>query len=280
MRIRTIAILFTGLLCLGLTACQEILFAKKAKGRNPLELVGEYYFSMQEGTKDEANGLLEFKHLGNSQYELWLENKVIFTGEIVAHGDDYLINWPDSNRAGYWHISSFRLQEDSAYNLLSAFLDPGQQQNAIEVEKYFKRYELVEQEEGDVDSTYFVKNRRREVYKAFEALNDQAIAEGEGIYLQKLHSPDPLEEAGPAERLNPILQIGPNPFIDHINLTLAEARSSRITLLSIDGKTLQQTQFEGNTFDWRLNDLASGIYILRWEDLNSEKSESFRIVKQ
>ena len=70
MRIRTIAILLTGLFCLGLTACQEILFAKKAKGRNPLELVGDYYFSMQEGTKDEASGLLEFKHIGNSQYEI------------------------------------------------------------------------------------------------------------------------------------------------------------------------------------------------------------------
>lgn len=279
MRIRTIAFFLTALFCLGLSACQEILFAHKAKGRNPVELVGEYYLSANEGAKDEFQGLAEFKHLGNSQYSFWLEGEEVFQGEIVAHGKDYFVNWPDSNREGYWHISTFRLVGDSAYNLGTALDEPSFQEDGIEVEKYFKRYELAVNEEDDEDSTYTVKNRRREVYKAFAALNDQAVAEGEGVLLQRLFETE-VEEAGPAERLVPSLRIGPNPFVDQLHIQLPEVSRSRLTLLSIDGKALQHAHFEDLTYDWSLSNLASGIYILRWEDLNTGKSESFRVVRQ
>ncbi|MEL7532444.1 MAG: T9SS type A sorting domain-containing protein [Bacteroidota bacterium] len=278
MRIRTIAFFFTALFCLGLTACLEVFFAKKAKGRNPIELAGDYYIHAYADTRNEVHGLLEFEHLGNSNYRISLEGEKIFEGEIVARGQDYFVNHADSSREGYWHIGSFRLLGDSAYNLVSAIAEVAYQEEALEVEKYFKHYELTVDEEED--STYVVKNRRREVYKAYAALNDAAIAEGAGVYLQKLSSPEPVVEAGPAERLSPSLQIGPNPFVDHINLSLPTAVQSRLTLFSIDGQSLQQTQFEGNTYDWSLPNLAAGIYILRWENLANGQSESFRIVKQ
>ncbi|MFK7925654.1 MAG: T9SS type A sorting domain-containing protein [Bacteroidia bacterium] len=279
MRIRTIAFFLTALFCLGLTACQEILFAKKAKGRNPLELVGDYYFHANEGASNEVHGLAQIIHLGNSQYSFSIEGEEVFEVEIVARGNDYFVNRPDTSREGYWHISTFRLVGDSAYNLGSALAEPGFQEDAIEVEKYFKRYELEVNAEDDEDSTYIVNNRRREIYKAFAALNDEAVVEGDGVVLQKLFETE-LEETGPAERLGPSLRIGPNPFVDQLHIQLPEASRSRLTLLSIDGKILQHAQFEDLTYDWSLSNLASGIYILRWEDLNTGKSESFRVVRQ
>ncbi|MDF2435810.1 MAG: hypothetical protein K0Q95_186 [Bacteroidota bacterium] len=78
------------------------------------------------------------------------------------------------------------------------------------------------------------------------------------------------------------IMVYPNPANEFVSITLADiSRSYIITLIDITGKVLH-TESAGNseaTIRLNLNDVSSGIYLLKVTASNSNHHQTFRIIK-
>ncbi len=265
--------------CFGLIACTEIFFSHKATGRIPDELAGNYYleYEEKEGQRESLFFSIEQIRAGVFEFQLPAEGDSAeepMQLEIVARGNDYFINWPDEDYEDKWHITSFRLIGDSAYNFMEAMV--WTDYDDFEVERYFKHFEKEIVEEDH--TRYFVDNRRRETLKAFRAYNDKAVAEGRVSFLQKIETV-PAVGAPPSSSYGQ-LQVGPNPFRDQLKVYLPPQASGRLTILDIQGKVLRTREITTATLTWPLLNLSPGIYFLQWKNTQNGDIQTVRIIRE
>jgi hypothetical protein len=75
-------------------------------------------------------------------------------------------------------------------------------------------------------------------------------------------------------------RLSPNPVTDELNIQFTDNQSniSIISIYSIEGKLLQQAQFQGNNTSLDVQRLPKGMYLLQLK--NGDKSTVKRFVKQ
>jgi len=61
----------------------------------------------------------------------------------------------------------------------------------------------------------------------------------------------------------PLLQLTPNPVIDHVTIRLNEPGQFKLTLWSIDGKQVLESQLTQKTTTMDLGFLKPGVYFIR-----------------
>ena len=84
---------------------------------------------------------------------------------------------------------------------------------------------------------------------------------------------------GADEMVNePLIQLTPNPVIDHVTIRLNEPGQFKLTLWSIDGKQVLESELTQKTTAMDLGFLKPGVYFIRV--ISGDKAETVKIIKQ
>ena len=140
----------------GISGCgtTEIKFKNKVKGNNPYGLVGDYQLFINESDTSYID-TLSIQRIKKSNYLFVLNAKdTIYYGDVQKRKGDYYFNQYD-DKSEHWDISSFRIKNDSIYNLYYATL--GSPYEVISND-YFK--DFWKEDLGD-DVTYWMKWQER-----------------------------------------------------------------------------------------------------------------------
>lgn len=267
------------LLLMGCDDHIQVLFQKAMTGRSAIRLEGKYLFPTD---KEVEEAILHVKSEGQKKYLFTLESQekdkplqmdTLYHGEMVRRGQDYFLNIPSKNQDGYWKIRSFRLENDTAYNLFEALI--GSQKEVLLDHDYFSHYEMV-QGETEQDTIYFVQNRMRETLKAFRHLHEQT---DDVFYLPKLETTQTEAQWMEEKPLLELVSIYPNPFIDELTIKALVEEPLLVQLFDVSGQIIEEQQMKSTEQILNLSDLPYGIYIMKIYNQSGTAHQSLKLSK-
>jgi Secretion system C-terminal sorting domain len=137
-------------------------------------------------------------------------------------------------------------------------------------------------DEGDTWNTIKGNLPSNIEYSALAISNDEYLyvgMKGAPIYKTKLSLPKTIKTDDAISEISDF-RLSPNPVTDELNIQFADNQldMSSISIYSIEGKLLQQSQFQGNNTAFNVKHFPVGMYILQLK--NGDKIGVKRFVKQ
>ena len=276
--------ILSALLLLGCDDHIKVYYEKPVTGRSAARLLGTYEAPIEESDSTQEYSALSFARLAKKEYAIILHDKqvgkeletdTLYQGEIVRRGHDYFMNMPVEDQPGYWQIRSFRWKGDSVYHLAEALT--GSQNEVFFQEKYFAEY-TERQGESEEDTLYFVHNRMRETIRAFRTYHD--ATEEDILYLPKLSE---SEQQSFEQQIAPVsgpVKAYPNPFRSALTVQSDLEGMSQYQLVDLSGRIVKEKWGDVASFEWELDGVAPGIYILRIFSESGALQQSIKLSKQ
>ncbi|MCH8904240.1 MAG: T9SS type A sorting domain-containing protein [Bacteroidetes bacterium] len=252
-------------------------FDNKVKGRNPLDLIGDYVLITHDGDTV-LRDTISISRIYKSNYLIERNGQdTLYLGEIRKKKGMYFLNQYDPGDQ-HWDINAFKIANDSIYNFYSAIW--GYHVSLID-SGYFKKYEKTTKE--DI-TTYFIHNEKKETLKAFAIIiNDAKGIRFEPLYLNgdTLRESINLSDFGMISRQQTELKfkLYPNPFSDVITIEQLGENEINLRIMDLSGQILKEANFSSSSIKLNLSQLPAGIYIAEISYGRNAASTAVKIVK-